>query len=311
MDTSTTIDGGTARGRAESRSSASYVHALRDRPQLWRTVAAVAAGLAALLVVVLVAVVPIGIALDRLLGVTPFDPAVPTLTAGFWLAGNLLLALLIPVSGLLQWAIYRERSRWLSSVAGRFRWRVLARAAVFVVPLSVVYAIAVQVVMPSGAIDPTATTIALAVAALITVPLQSAGEEYLFRGLLFRAIGARFHRAAVATAVATASTALLFSAIHGSTDGWAFAYYALAGVCFAVMTQTTGGVEVAVLVHATNNTLLLIPIILAGGLGTVSVTTGPVLLLPMAVMVLVTVLVRTLAPRLTGRGQGQRAEGRS
>ncbi|GHC90979.1 hypothetical protein GCM10007079_37770 [Nocardiopsis terrae] len=285
--------------RAENLcAEASYVRALRSRPQLWRTVLAVAVGLGSLLLVLFVAVVPAGIALDRLLGVDPFDPADPTVTIGFWLAGNLLLAALIPVSGLAQWAIYRERPRWLSSVAGRFRWLVMARAAVVVAPVWIAYTVVLHLLMPFGAPQFTAASTMLMIVAVVVVPLQSAGEEYLFRGLLFRAVGARFRRPGVGLAVATVATSLAFGAIHGSLDGWALSYYVLAGVCFALMTQRTGGLEAAVLVHAVNNTVLMVSMILADRLSDMAVVTGPVLVVPMVVMGLATVGLWKLTPSL-------------
>ncbi|MFI0470648.1 lysostaphin resistance A-like protein [Saccharopolyspora sp. 5N102] len=276
----------------------SYVQAYRDRQQVWRTILAMVAGLGALLAVLFVAAVPVGTALDRLLGVTPFDPAAPSFTVGFWIAGNLLLAALIPTAGLLQWSIYRQKPRWLSSLAGGFRWRVLGRAAVIIVPLWAAYMVVLQFVMPTGPIQLTATTIALSAVAVITVPLQSAGEEYLFRGLLSRAIGARFRRPAAAFTVATAVTALLFGAIHGAANGWTLAYYIICGVALSVVVQRTGGLEVAVLVHAVNNTMLLVPTILADRLGTLSAPTGPVLIIPMAVIALAAAIMWRLAPRI-------------
>lgn len=278
--------------------SGPYIHGLRHHPQTWRTVLAVLAGFGAILLVLVLAA-PLGAAVDRLLGIPAFDPDSPTLTVGFWVVGNLLLAALIPASGLLQWALYRTRPRWLSSVEGGFRWKVLGRAAVFIIPIWVVYIVVAHLLVPVEPLRFTAVTIGLSLVALVTVPLQSAGEEYLFRGLMFRAIGARFRRPLVGAIVATTVTAVLFGAIHGSTDAWALAYYLLAGVCFALVVQVTGGLEVAVLIHATNNTLLLLPTILAGQLGELSVTTGPVLLLPMGVMALATVIMWRVAPRLT------------
>lgn len=279
-----------------NRSAPSYVQSLRSRPQVWRTLLAVTTGLGALLAVLFVAAVPAGIALDRLLGVEPFDPEDPTITVGFWLAGNLLLAALIPVCGLAQWAIYRERPGWLSSVAGRFRWRVMARAAAVVVPIWIVYTVVLHLIMPFGSLQLTAATITLALVAIVVVPLQSAGEEYLFRGLLFRAVGARFRRPGVSLAVATLVTALAFGAIHGSLDAWALSYYVVAGVCLALMTQRTGGLEAAVLVHAVSNTVLMVSVILADRLDDVSVVTGPVLVVPMIVMGLATLGLWKLSP---------------
>ena len=95
----------------------------------------------------------------------------------------------------------------MSSLAGRFRWRVLGRAVLLVVPVWLVYAFAVQPALGTGAPDPTVSSLVLVVVAVVTIPLQSAGEEYLFRACCFRAVGARFAHPFVAFGGAVAAPA--------------------------------------------------------------------------------------------------------
>jgi membrane protease YdiL (CAAX protease family) len=273
------------------RGTSSYVRGLRGHPETWRSVVAVVAGLTAFAVVVFVAAIPLGIALDRLLGVTPFDPAHPSFTIGFWVGGNLLLATMIPLCMLVQRVVHGESPGSLSSTAGHFRWRLLLRIAVVVLPVWAVVAVVLQVLRPAGDFVVTGRNLVLVAVAIITVPLQSAGEEFLFRGLLFRAIGAPFRKPAVSLGVAGAATSVAFALFHGADNGWTLAYYLVSGVAFGLMTQFSGGVEASSLVHAANNTFLLIPTILAGQLSSLSAVTGPILLLPMTAMAATTALV--------------------
>ncbi|WBU37153.1 CPBP family intramembrane glutamic endopeptidase [Homoserinibacter sp. YIM 151385] len=284
-----------------------YARSLGHRPQLWRTLVAAVGGIAALLGLT-AAAVPVGIAVDMLLGIEPFDPAAPSFTIGLWVSGNIMIALLIPLSMLLRRLAYGAGAlRTMSSAAGRFRWGVLARAALVVMPVWLVYALAIQPALGTGAPQWTAVSLVLCVVALVTIPFQSAGEEYLFRGLIFPAIGARFARPLVASAVATAVTALQFGLIHGASDAWSVVYYIFMGVMFAVLTERTGGLELPVLIHATNNTLLLLPVILADELATVSTPSGPLVVIPILVVAIATAALWKMTPRITGAPQTREA----
>jgi membrane protease YdiL (CAAX protease family) len=278
-----------------------YAQGLRARPAAriagWRSVLAIVAGLAALAVVLFVLVAPLGRLVDRLVGAEPFDPAAPAVTVGYWLVGNLLLAALVPVSGLLQWAVHGVRPRWLSSVEGRFRWRWFGRAAAYLVPFWVVYMVLLWQALPTGPVVVSAETVLLVLLAVVTVPLQSAGEEYLFRGLITRAVGAGFARTALAVLVSTAVSAVMFTAIHGSLDPFALVYYLAASVGFSAAAHVSGGLEAGVLVHGVGNTLLFVPTVLMGGLGSIAVPTGPVLIVPTLVMLAFPLAVRWLAAR--------------
>ena len=95
----------------------------------------------------------------------------------------------------LQWLIWGQPVRWLHSVTGIFRWRLLGRVASIVVPLWIVYMVHRRTgafPQASGGTEPgsfTGESVALLIIMLLTTPLQAAGEEYGARGLIMRAAG--------------------------------------------------------------------------------------------------------------------------
>jgi membrane protease YdiL (CAAX protease family) len=290
----------TADGPA-SAAHRTYDHALHGIPGAWRGALAVLTVLGAGALLVGAAAVPVGSAVDVLLGGGPIDPARVVFTPGLWLAGNLLLALLVPISMLAQWLFFGVRPRWSLSVVGVFRWRWLARLAVALTPLWLVHAALLALVRPTGGPVASPEVLVLVAVALVTVPLQSAGEEFAFRGLVQRAVGSWSGRPAVAFAASTTVSGVLFAASHAPPDGWALAYYLTAAVALSVVVRSTGGLEAAVLVHAVSNLLVLLPLLLADDLAALGDrVAGPVYLVPTAAVVLTALLVRRQVHRCPG-----------
>ncbi len=187
-------------------------------------------------------------------GLFPFDSPI------FLLFNNLLLAVLIPISMLTVWLVHRERPGWLSSVARRFRWRLvwpfvgLALAAQFVTYLvTAVFADLDEVTQPLPQTPDVGTVLAFLVIIFLTTPLQAAAEEYAFRGYLSQAIG-YFAKSWVIPAVITG---LLFAAAHGSQDLAAFVDRFAFGMLASYVTWRSGGLEAASVYHAANNVVIL------------------------------------------------------
>jgi hypothetical protein len=84
---------------------------------------------------------------DPDLGLLGFD--VNNLSPAAFVAVNLSLIALIPVTGLSIWLVHQIRPRYLSSVAGGIRWRWLARCALLVLPLWLFYLALGVMVVPS------------------------------------------------------------------------------------------------------------------------------------------------------------------
>jgi len=251
-----------------------YTQLLRGpRHRWWRPLVslAVVVGGIGLLFVLLVVVVGVGLGVSELTdgGTLTESEVEDTLLTSWWgfLANNLLLAALIPLSALAVFAGHRWRPRWLSSVAGGLRWRWLLVSGL--VPL-----VALVVLLGgSWLLDPQAfgpgdgrDSLVLLAVVLATTPLQAAGEEYLFRGWLSQAVGSWFARAGLGALVAAAVSAALFAMAHGGQDPWLFADRLCFGLVASYLVWRTGGLETAIAFHTLNNVLIFIPTILSGGL---------------------------------------------
>ncbi|WP_445445032.1 lysostaphin resistance A-like protein [Clavibacter sp. km3a] len=266
-----------------------YHHGLRDTGGPWRGILAIVLGTVAFLVLSLV-FGGVAILIEILAGrADPQDEAsLTTMTPTLLLATNLSLAALIPVSMLLQRWLFGVRMGAMSSIAGRFRWRWLGRAALVMVPVFLVYIGVTFALDPSGEIRLDGEVVAYLVIVLLTTPLQSAGEEYGFRGLVQRSAGSWFRDGRVALIVGAILSSSLFALAHLAADPWLIAYYFVFGLSATISARLTGGLEAPVLIHALNNTLLFIPTVILGQMSESfdrsAGTGGPFMLLPMAVV---------------------------
>lgn len=288
---STTPASGPVDAAVPQRQLATYDHALRAAPAWWR------GALALLLLVVGFLILSIalgGIALiiDVATGAYSLDDVangLMTLTPVTMLANNLSLAALIPVSMLIQWAVFGVRPRWLSSVEGRFRWRWFGRLSLIIVPVWIVYVGASVLLSPLEPVVFDGTMLAMLAVVILTTPLQSAGEEYGARGLIQRSVGSWFARPVTAFVVGTVVSGAVFASVHFAGDPWLIAYYFVFGASMSFAARGTGGLEAPVLIHATNNVLLLVPTALMSQTDQVfergEGAGGPFMLIPMALCV--------------------------
>jgi membrane protease YdiL (CAAX protease family) len=271
---------------------ATYDHALRVAPAWWRGALAIVL-LAVVFLVISLALGVAAVAVDLLTGAYSLDDlssGAITLTPWSMLANNLALAAMWPVAVLLQWWLFGVRPRWMSSVEGRFRWRWLGRLALVIVPLWAVYVGISFLLSPLDAVVIDGTVVAMLAVVLLTTPLQSAGEEFGTRGLIQRSAGSWFANPTVAFVVGTIVSGAVFAAAHLAGDPWLIAYYFVFGASLSITARGTGGLEAPVLIHVTNNVLLLVPTALMSQTDQVfqreAGTGGPFMLLPMAMCVL-------------------------
>lgn len=177
------------------------------------------------------------------------------------LANNLVIATLVPACLLAVVVVHRGRPGWLVSVAGRLRWALLGR--LFLVALAVValFFAAGFAIPPAGLGDldvpPAGTLSALLVVILLSTPLQSAAEEFGFRGYLSQAVASWFARPLVGTFVAGAASATLFALAHGGQEPALFVDRFAFGVVASFLVWRTGGLEASIALHAANNLVTL------------------------------------------------------
>ncbi|MFC3997279.1 CPBP family intramembrane glutamic endopeptidase [Nocardiopsis sediminis] len=174
-----------------------------------------------------------------------------------FLAGNLVaIALLTPWSMLIQRWLYGVRGPSLHSVVSRFRFDLFGRAILYVGPLWLFLSLIGPAVMPLQEVDwSTATLLTVFAVGLLLTPLQAAGEEYGFRGLVFRVAGSWVRGPRTALALGAVVSGLMFTGVHLATDPWFILWTFTLSVSLAVITWRTGGIEVAVVIHALHNTL--------------------------------------------------------
>lgn len=173
-------------------------------------------------------------------------------------AGALSLALLIPYAMLLQRVFYGVPPRSLHSVAGCFRYGVLGRALLAFGPL-VVIMVALAALDESGSVPwATADLVAYFVIGTVLIPVAAAGEEYGFRGLMFRVLGSWTKRARPGAILGIVVTTVLFSLAHGTLDPFLLTSYLVLFSSTAIVTWRTGGLEVAVALHGVYNVAFLV-----------------------------------------------------
>jgi len=149
----------------------------------------------------------------------------------------------------------------LASVAGRIRWRWLARCILpglvyigLVVGLGFLVPASWQGGSGSGGqATPVPALIVSIVLILLFVPLQAAGEEFAFRGFGMQTFGSWFRSPVIAIVVPTVGFAFAHSYnVWGRLDVFAL------GLSFAYLTWRTGGLEAGVVAHVINNVVVFI-----------------------------------------------------
>lgn len=166
------------------------------------------------------------------------------------------IVVLLPWSMLVQRWLYRYPAASLHSVLSVFRWEIFGRSVAVIVPLWTLGLVAVAILEPTATIPwQTADLIALFVVTILITPLQAAAEEYGFRGLAFRVAGGWGRSPVSGLVIGTVVSSLLFATVHLAMDPWLNLYYFVFGVTLCLITWRSGGLEIAVVIHAVNNTL--------------------------------------------------------
>ena len=184
------------------------------------------------------------------------------------LVTNLSLIVAVPVVWLAWVAAHGMGRGWSSSVLGRLRPRLVGPYALMaLITLGAGIALSAGVSFAVGDESPTGPAASfgwLLVVVVLTTPLQSAAEEYLFRGYLSQAVAAWVRAPRVGAVVAGVVTAALFSLAHLPGDLPTFLDRFAFGLAASGVVWLTGGLEAAIVLHGVNNVLVFV---LAGALG--------------------------------------------
>jgi len=241
-----------------------YLHAMRTRDWAWWRPL-----LGLLLIAVVYAVAATVVVLVTFVtGAAPDFALLDLIDPVTLLVTNLSLIVAVPVVWLAWVTAHGMRIGWSSSVLARFRWRlVLPYVLIALLTLGTGIGLAVVVGFAVDGEDVTGPVSSfgwLLLVVVLTTPLQSAAEEYLFRGYLSQAIAGWFRAPRAGAVAAAVLTAALFSLAHAPPDAATFLDRFAFGLAASAVVWLTGGLEAAVVLHAVNNVLVFF---LAGALG--------------------------------------------
>lgn len=154
------------------------------------------------------------------------------------------------------------------SVAFRLRWRWMLWC---VVPSLVITVLSTGLsflpllwgeTLEPVEVDPASFAL-IAVLVVLLVPLQSAAEEYVFRGFIMQTLGAWMRNPWLGIAVST----VIFTVGHSQYELWGLLSVGVMGLGFALVVWRTGGLEAGIAFHVVNNVIAVL-LIASGVLGT-------------------------------------------
>lgn len=177
-------------------------------------------------------------------------------TAVFHASNTLGIALLIPWVMFVQRWLYGVQGRTLISVVSGLRYEILGRWLLIIGPVSVLTMGLLALITPAGTASwSLAQLTGVVTVTLLITPLQAAAEEFGFRGLIFRAASNWAHGARSSLVTGIAVSTALFMVMHPPVSPWLAVSQAGMAVGAALITWRTGGLEIAILLHALNNVL--------------------------------------------------------
>lgn len=271
----------------------------------WRPILAIVLGVIGFFGISMVVSV-IGLVLDA--GSVPggMEEALENLVDGqvsrtLFIANSVALGLMVPLAFLLQ-RLAGQPGGFLSSVTGRLRWGWMGTC--FAISLvGVVGFIGLGIAIDGWeslelSVQPGWWWLLAAI--LVVTPFQAAGEEYLVRGVLNRAVASWFPWRTVALVAGAIGSSIVFMLMHGAGDIWLNIVYFTMGLLFCHLTWRTGGLEAAVAMHIANNLVALafVPFQEWGGIfDREAGAGGPVVLLQLIFLGAATVVIDVVARR--------------
>lgn len=271
----------------------------------WKPVVAVVLGIVGFIVSGIV-VMGVGLAVEaavsgRDLSEVTMELGRGTITPITFLANSASLGLLVPLAFLVS-RLVGQKGGWISSVVGGIRWLWLLKC--FAVSFVAVAAlIAVTVVLEGwGSLELSLRPgwWWLLIGIIVVTPFQAAGEEYLVRGLLNRAVASFVPVRMVGAVLGAVLSSVAFMYIHLADDIWLNTTYFFMGMLFSYLAWRTGGLEAAIAMHVANNlvAMLFLPFQDIGQIFDRSEGTGdPTVLLQLGLLGIAAVVIVRMARR--------------
>lgn len=231
----------------------------------------------------------------------PVDPGDGVTTFSEWIYTGTLLAATGAVAMFVGGFVLPGRFGTIFSVTGAFRWKWCATCLGVALGF-VSLAHAIPYLFGGG--QPwrvTSDSLPLLMTALLLVPFQCAGEEFVFRGWLGQLVGRLSRTKKWGVVLAVVVSALGFAAAHGSPDYWILAWLVIFSLLTACITELTGGIEAAIALHCAHNMSLVIMVSFTSTLDAMLIqegTTGsPALLMYSALQLIAAGFILALAKK--------------
>ncbi|REJ05971.1 CPBP family intramembrane metalloprotease [Microbacterium bovistercoris] len=234
------------------------------RPRWWRPLLVALLGLALYIGMVVVLVVPFAVAaafvpevmqaFSRLVDSGGMDMTDPVT----FVVSMVSIILLLPALLIASRVVAGRGLGLLSSVTGRLRWGWMLRclglaAAVFALQTGISMVISVargeDLIVTGTAPQPWPMLLLV----ILLVPLQSATEEYVFRGFLMQAIGSWLKHPAFA--IVLPLPLFVFGHLY---DVWGLLSVAAFALAAGWLTWRTGGLEAGIALHVVNNVSIFV-----------------------------------------------------
>lgn len=232
--------------------------------QVWRPIVALVVGVFVFFVLSMIASVA-GLLIDQATGrqkITEITSMADfEMTPIMFLATNLSLAALVPTAMLIGRIIFGQKGGFVSSVIGKLRWGWVGVCVAIMIPVWALMILVSWLVNPAqfDGLHANNETVLFICIILLTTPLQCAGEEYGFRGLINRSVSSfvrpdkKIFGVPTGMLLGTLVSSLMFMAAHAATDIWLNLFYFMFGVVSCIMAWRTGGLEASIAMHAVNN----------------------------------------------------------
>lgn len=234
------------------------------QPRWWRPILVGLLGLALYIGMVIVLVVPFAVmaafvpevmqVFSRIAGSGGMDMTDPAT----FVVAMLSIILLLPALLIASRVVAGRGLGLLSSVTGRLRWRWMLRclglaAAVFALQTSISMGISLAQGEDLFVTDVTGPPWPMLLLVILLVPLQSATEEYVFRGFLMQAVGSWLKHPAFA--ILLPLPLFVFGHLY---DVWGMLSVAAFALAAGWLTWRTGGLEAGIALHVVNNVSIFV-----------------------------------------------------
>ncbi len=187
----------------------------------------------------------------------PADPQMPALTPLTILATGISTAITALLAIMLMARLAKMSWRSIFRHDRSFDWRrvglYLAVSAALVTLTLLIGALVAPDALGWGTIEIGTTTLVIIVITLVAIPLQSAGEEIAFRGVIAPAAGSWFRNVRLAAVFAIVVSAATFALVHVSVDPWFVGYLFVFSASTVALGLISGGLEAAMAFHVSNN----------------------------------------------------------